>query len=100
MQRGAGESGEIGAVVYDEQRARIAAQFGDAFQLREHFTREKSFVAELEDLRAAFEDLFGGGHRIDAVARGDFRVQDRIETARQHARAPGPDRACRAGRSG
>ena len=76
MQRRASESGEIGAVVDDEQRPGIAAQFGDALQLREHFAREKSLVAELENLRAAFEDLFGGCDGIDAVPGRDFRVQN------------------------
>src|ERR1700682_3151212 len=99
MQRCACERGEIGAIVHDKPGVRLAAQFGDALQLRKHFAREKSFVTELENFCSALDNLCGRSYGINAVPRGDFRVQNWIEL-RQHAKAPGPRPECRARRNG
>src|ERR1700680_141209 len=98
MQPPPGESRQIGAVVYDEQGLGFAAQTGDQLELFEYRPREKPFVTELENRRSSFEDLFGYTHGIYSTSAGNFVVKYGVKP-RQHAKAPDPGPACRAGRS-
>ena len=91
VQAGFEQHGEIGAVVDDERRARFPAQAGYLPGGFKHVAAPVSFVADLQDAGAAFEERRSGGLEANAAPGQRCRVGDGVEARRVPA-ATGGDR--------
>jgi hypothetical protein len=78
---------EVGAVVHDEERRGAPAESGDLLGLGEDIAVPEALMAELEDLRAAFEQRGGGADRVEIPVFERRGVDDRIDAGKLQAQA-------------